>query len=327
MKASFNKIDHMLPPFTLDALRVLDAIDRNKSFAAAAEELFRVPSAVSYTISKLEEELGILIFDRSKQRAVLTPAGRLILERGRHILNAAEDLSHLAQSMANGWESELKIAVDSVLGFSNIYGLIQRFQSDFPRTDIRLTEEILSGSWDALDSGRCDLVIGATGTSPLNRFATHILGEVKFAFVVAKNHPLTELPTPLNTHALRNSNMIVVADSSRYLPTWSAGLLEGRSRIIVQTIEQKIQAQCRGLGVGHLPLHRIQKELADGSLRILELEEPSPRQFISVGWRKSDKGKALKWFISQLKDMVFDNQHGLVPRTTTSNEVEEEQGG
>lgn len=315
----------MLPAFSLDTLRVLDAIERNKSFAAAAKELFRVPSAVSYTISKLEEEFGIQIFDRSRQRAVLTPEGRLILERGRHILNAAEDLGHLVQSMANGWEPELKIAVDSVLGFSHIHGLIQKFQSEFLRTDIRLTEEILSGSWDALDSGRCDLVIGATGTSPLNRFATHILGEVKFAFVVAKDHPLAELPTPVSTHALRNFNMVVVADSSRYLPTWSAGLLEGRSRIIVQTIAQKIQAQCQGLGVGHLPLHRIQKELTDGSLRIVKLEEPSPRQFLSVGWRKSDKGKALKWFIAHLKEMVFDHQQGLVRHPASRGSTAETQ--
>jgi len=56
----------MISPLTLDALRTLDAIDRRRSFAAAADELFRVPSAVSYTINKLEEELGVALFDRSR---------------------------------------------------------------------------------------------------------------------------------------------------------------------------------------------------------------------------------------------------------------------
>lgn len=76
----------MYSPITLDALRVMDAIDRRKSFAAAAEELYRVPSAISYTVNKLEEELQVELFDRSKRKAELTSVGRLILEQGRHIL-------------------------------------------------------------------------------------------------------------------------------------------------------------------------------------------------------------------------------------------------
>lgn len=50
---------------TLEALRVMDAIDRRGSFAAAADELGRVPSALSYTMQKLEEELDVVLFDRS----------------------------------------------------------------------------------------------------------------------------------------------------------------------------------------------------------------------------------------------------------------------
>ena len=74
---------------TLEALRVLDAIDRKGSFGAAAEVLFKVPSALTYTVQKLESDLGISIFDRSKQRAQLTTAGRLLLEQGRQLLQAA----------------------------------------------------------------------------------------------------------------------------------------------------------------------------------------------------------------------------------------------
>ena len=82
----------MYSPITLDALRTLDAIERRRSFAAAADELFRVPSAVSYTVSKLEEDLGVTLFDRSRRKAELTPVGRLILDQGRQILMATEEL-------------------------------------------------------------------------------------------------------------------------------------------------------------------------------------------------------------------------------------------
>ena len=57
---------------TIDALKVLDAIDRKGSFAGAANELFRVPSAISYTVQKLEEDLSVAIFDRTGHRAALT---------------------------------------------------------------------------------------------------------------------------------------------------------------------------------------------------------------------------------------------------------------
>ena len=94
---------------TLEALQTLDAIEHRQSFAAAAEELHRVPSAVSYTINKLEEDLGVTLFDRSKRRAELTATGRLVLEQGRHILKAAEELSALARQAADGWEAELEV--------------------------------------------------------------------------------------------------------------------------------------------------------------------------------------------------------------------------
>src|SRR5690554_7467518 len=86
---------------TIDALKVLDAIDRKGSFAGAAGELFRVPSAISYTVQKLEEDLNVSIFDRSGHKAVLTPAGRYLLEEGRSLLEAAENLAHSTRQVAD----------------------------------------------------------------------------------------------------------------------------------------------------------------------------------------------------------------------------------
>ena len=80
---------------SLDALQVVDAIDRGGSFAAAAKELFRVPSTISYSVAKLEEDLGIQLFERAGPRVTLTAAGRTLLDEGRHLLLAARDLEHL----------------------------------------------------------------------------------------------------------------------------------------------------------------------------------------------------------------------------------------
>lgn len=302
----------MVSPITLDALRTLDAIDRRRSFAAAADELHRVPSAVSYTINKLEEDLGVALFDRSRRKAELTATGRLVLEQGRQILKATDELTALARQAADGWEVELRICIDSVLTSDAAYDLIEAFQKFRPRTEIRLIEEVLGGTWDALNDDRCDLIIGAEGTPPAQGFATHPLGEVAFGFAVAADHPLAKLSTPLPASAIQDYPTVVVADSSRHLPVRSSGLLDGRSRITVPTFKQKIEAQCKGLGVGYLPLHRIRNELAEGHLKILELDVPRRHVEISVVWLRGNKGKGLKWFIDRLKTMRFEPESGLL---------------
>ena len=305
----------MHSPITLDALRTLDAINRRRSFAAAAEELFRVPSAVSYTVNKLEEDLGVELFDRSRRKAELTAVGRLILEQGRHILTATEELTALAKQAADGWEMELRICIDSVLDCEPIYELIEAFQSVQPRIEVRLIEEVLGGTWDALNAERCDIIVGAEGDPPSQGFGVHALGQVPFEFAVVADHPLTQLPQPLSLSAIQNFPTVVVADSSRFLPARSSGLLDGRSRIVVPSIQKKIEAQCRGLGVGYLPRHRIIEQLKSGQLVSLQLEEPRPPQSLSVAWRNTNKGKGLKWFVSRLKGMTFDGHRGLCAST------------
>lgn len=300
----------MISPITLDALRTLDAIDRRHSFAAAADELYRVPSAVSYTINKLEEELGVALFDRSRRKAELTAIGRMVLEHGRQILKATDDLTALARQAADGWEVELRICIDSVLACDPVFELIETFQKLQPRTEIHLSEEVLGGSWDALNDDRCDLVIGAEGAPPAPGFGLHPLGEVVFEFAVAADHPLTQLSMPLPASAIQDYPTVIVADSSRHLPGRSSGLLDGRSRILVPSIERKIEAQCKGLGVGYLPRHRIKQELAEGRLQILTLDVSRQPSAIAVAWRHGNTGKGLKWFVDRLKRMQFDPDSG-----------------
>src|SRR5438045_4179760 len=109
---------------TLESIQVLDAIARKGSFAAAAAELFRVPSAMTYTVQKLEQDLGIVLFDRSGHRAKLTAAGQELLKEGRHLLRAAVDLECRVKRIATGWEAELNIAYDDILPIARLLPLI-----------------------------------------------------------------------------------------------------------------------------------------------------------------------------------------------------------
>lgn len=292
----------MSSPITLDALKVLAAIERKQSFAGAADALFRVPSAISYTVNKLEEDLGIALFDRSKRKAELTAVGRMVIEQGRLILKATDELTHMAQQSANGWESELRICIDSIVLFKPIYTLIAQFQAEYPWIDIRVTEEVLGGTWDSLISDSSDLVIGATGEAHNNDFGVHKLGHIDFVFAVSKDHPLLDEQQPISNREIKKYASIVVADSARNIPSRSVGLLDGQSRITVPSVDKKIDAHLHGLGVGFLPLHRIKHHLATGDLVILQLANYENRHAeLSMSWRKDNKGKALAWFVDKIQ--------------------------
>lgn len=281
---------------TLDALRVLDAIDRKGSFGAAAEALFRVPSALSYTVQKLESDLGISLFDRSKQRAQLTAAGRMLLEQGRQLLQTAGAIEEAVQQLESGWETQLRIAVDTVLPLAPLLQQINAFNLLDKRVAITIGEEVLGGTWDALIAERCDLALGASGDLPKGIFEYRLMGEVEFVFAVAKEHPLRLHKGPVDAAAISAFPTVIIADSSLSAPGRSSGLLESRQIIRVANAAAKIQAQVLGVGVGFLPRHLIQKEIAAGDLIVLDCSVPRPNIPLYIAWRKGNKGKALEWF-------------------------------
>lgn len=282
---------------TLDALRVLDAIERKGSFGAAAEALFKVPSALSYTVQKLESDLGINLFDRTKQRAQLTAAGRLLLEQGRQLLQAASAIEEAVQQLESGWETQLRIAKDTVLPLAPLLQQIRAFNLLDKQVAITIAEEVLGGTWDALIAERCDLALGASGDLPKGIFEYTLMGEVEFVFAVAREHPLCLHQGPVDAAAIAAFPTIVVADSSLSSPARSSGLLESRQIIRVANAGAKIQAQAMGVGVGFLPAHLIRPEVAAGDLVILNCSVPRPNIPLYLAWRKGNKGKALAWFV------------------------------
>ncbi|MEP7728087.1 LysR substrate-binding domain-containing protein [Marinomonas primoryensis] len=285
---------------TLEALRVLEAIHQLGSFAAAADALFKVPSALTYTVKKLEEDLGVALFDRSRQKAVLTPAGHLVLEQGQAILEAAIRLEDSIKQFESGWEPKLRIARDTVLLESPLMTVVGDFLSQNRPVEITLSEEAVGGGWDALQDGRADLVIGVTGELPKGKVHTQALGAIDFVFAIAPTHPLALVEGAITAVQLRQYPAIVVADSSKNLPARNIGIFESRQVLRVDTMRSKIQAQCLGLGVGYLPKHRIVDELKSGRLVVRQCEFPRPNLIAYLAWRKDSPGRGLSWFVEQL---------------------------
>lgn len=288
---------------SIDSLQVLDAIDRKGSFSAAAADLHRVPSAITYSVRQLEEALGVELFDRRGHRAVLTEAGRELLKEGRKLLEAAADLECRVQQVARGWESELRIAVDTLVAPHKLYGILGEFYGESSGTRVRITTEVLGGTWDALASGRADLAVGASGDAPSGRnFATQPLGRVRMVLVAAPFHPLAGERQPVTEARVQRHRAVSVADTSRQLPPRTVGMLSGRDVLTVPTIEDKAAAHVAGLGVGFLPTWIAEREAAAGRLAILRTEPERPAADLVVAWRPGDPGKALQWFVKRLAD-------------------------
>ena len=288
---------------TLESLQVLDAIDRRGSFAAAAEEMHRVPSAITYSIQQLEEALDVLLFDRRGHRAKLTEAGRELLEEGRQLLRAAADLECRVRQVAKGWEAELRIAVTTLVGLEKLYGIVAEFYEENTGTRLRLLQEVLGGTWDAMSSGRADLAIDTSGIIPTGgAYTARPLGRFDMLLVAAPFHPLAKARPPVTEAMLLEHRAVSIADSSRLLPPRTAGLLSGQDVLTVATLEAKVAAHVAGLGVGWLPRWIAEREAWAGRLVILEPEAPRPPVEIVVAWRPASSGKAVKWFVKRLED-------------------------
>ncbi|MBT9613349.1 MAG: LysR family transcriptional regulator [Burkholderiales bacterium] len=287
---------------TLDALQVLDAIDRKGSFAAAAEELFRVPSAITYTVQKLEQDLAVALFDRTGHKAVLTPAGQALLLEGRQLLRAAQLLESRVQRVATGYETELTIAVSDVIGTERLFPLLEDFYREPCGTEVKLINEVYGGSWDALVTGRADLSIGAPGEGPAGGgYSVRPMGLLEFVFAVAPNHPLAQLPEPLSSQAILQYRAISAADSSRHLAPRTSGLLTGQEVLSVPDMRAKLAAHVAGLGVGYLPLRLAREAVQAGQLVIRQVAEPKPAIPLHLAWRTDHAGRALAWFVERLE--------------------------
>ena len=261
---------------SLDLLLILDAIDRRGSFTAAAAALHRVPSALSHAVAKMESDLGITLFLREGRKATLNEAGRTLLDDGRHLLRAASELERRVQRVADGWEAELRIAIDAVIPIERVFPLLKRFYAAGCGTQIRLSGEVLGGTWDALTTGRADLAIGAPGDPPSRSgIATRLLcTHTDFVFAIAPDHPLANWEGDIPASELLRHRAIVVADTSQELDARTIGLLEGQDILRVPDIRAKLAAQVAGLGIGHVPRWLAEPEIAAGRLVKKVLGDP-----------------------------------------------------
>jgi DNA-binding transcriptional LysR family regulator len=284
---------------TLDALVVLDAIDRAGSFASAAERLYRVPSAVSYTVHKLEQDLGVAIFDRSGHRARLTAAGARLLKDGRDLLQLAEEVERRVRGAAIGWEAQLVIVASDAFPRGALYELVRAFHEtpQHQLTHLELRVEPRAACWSTLLSGKTDLVVGTPEPAPrADGIAHRTLGEVPLSLVVPAGHPLARAAEPIPPAVVAQHTMV------RQSPSEAADHAHSATDLVtVGDFESQVHAIRCGLGVGYVPAGLVQDDVTAGRL-VLKATTEVPTMRLGVAWRALAAGNGLQWFVSRLCD-------------------------
>ncbi|WP_129830961.1 LysR family transcriptional regulator [Vibrio parahaemolyticus] len=289
----------MQSPITLEALHILDAIDRRGSFAAAANELDRAPSSLSYQIQKLEQDLDINIFDRSGHKALFTEAGKLILERGRAILQASEKLVNDATLLANGWELDITVAFDGIIPVSNFFQMVDAL-AEVSSTRIRLQEEILAGSWESLNTGRADLLVCPSLDTLPQEVKAEKIGKMSMIWVAATEHYVHKRSGEFDDSAREKYRIIAIADTAREQPALSINIIQKQPRLTVTNFTAKVEALTAGLGIGTLPRQIALPLIEKGVLKQIEGTEEQPMDII-LAWRRNTMGEAKSWCIQYLK--------------------------
>ena len=281
-------------PITVEALLVLDAIEYRGSYAAAAEQLNKVPSALSYIVQKLEEQLNVTIFQRQGRRAVLTPAGKHLLDEGRKVLSTINSLAEQTQTIANGWEPKIRIACDSIIDIKPVFKGLQLFLDGHKNIEVDVQEEVMNGTWEVLIDDRVDLVIGAPSPVPNQKGIRAIkIGELEIVLVANNAHELSQGKQQVQPEHLAKYRSVIVHDSARHEIPWSMNMIEGSQHFYVSSIAQKIEAIVAGIGIGYLPKNLIESHTDSENLVIIELEEKLPPQDVFMAWKITNKGKGL----------------------------------
>jgi DNA-binding transcriptional LysR family regulator len=260
------------PRITLDQWAALVAVVEHGGHAQASRALHRTQSTVTYTVNKLENQLGVQLFERQGRRSVLTPAGQVLYRRGRALLVEAGRLERSAAELAQGWEPEVRLAVEIIFPTWLLLDCLAEFGRERPETRIELVESVLAGTDEALLEGRVDIAIGSVVPGG---FVGEPLMPIRFICAAAPTHPLHQIGRQLTLDDLREHRHLVIRDSGTRR-TRSGGWLN-ENRWTVSHKATSIRAACMGLGYAWFPEESIREELREGRLRPLELAEGRER--------------------------------------------------
>ncbi|MCF7533706.1 LysR family transcriptional regulator [Pseudomonas petrae] len=296
----------MLDGVSLDQLRTFIAAVDEGSFSAAARKLNRVQSAVSGWIGGLEDQIGVQLFDRTGRFPKLTREGALLLADARDIVLKVDTLKARAKLMTSGVEPELAVVIDVFFPTAVVTAVAKAFAKAFPLTPLRVFVEALGAAYEPVLAGRCSLGILPPLPLAFPSLSIEKLGEVPLVAVAAPDHPLAHFASRIPRRELARHTQLVLTDRSELTAGRDFGVASPATwRLADLSTKHAFLKDC--VGWGGMPLHMVAKDIADGTLVVLDVDEmpPSGSMLTMSAFHLASRppGPAGRWFIDRLKQV------------------------
>ena len=257
---------------TLDQFLTFTTVAEEGSFSATARRMNRAQSAVTYAIQKLEDQLGLLVFDRSSYRPTLTEAGAALLPRAIRIMREVEAFSDQARGITQGLEPELPLVVDAMFPMPRIVDALRVFGERYPTVPTRIYVASMGATANLVLDGTCTFGIALIFAVEGSALRAYPIETVRMVAVAAPCHPLSALRRPISTDELQQHVQLVLTDHSGRTDKRDNGVLSRRNWRLGD-LGAKHAMLLGGLGWGGMPLHMVQSDIDAGRLCRIEPEE------------------------------------------------------
>lgn len=262
----------LFPKTTLEQWRVLHAIVEHGGYAQAAAALYRSQSSVSYAVSRLQEQLGVVLLEPDGRRMKLTRAGHALLHDAKPLLDAAFRLEQRALRLEHEWEEEVRLAVDTSCPPWLLQQVLFDFATICQQTTVQLFEVSAAEVADLLASMQVE--IGIAGFVPPGVSAEWLLN-IDFIAVAAPTHPLSSSHRILGAIDLRQHTQVLVRHAGFVPPRRLSQ--DAMAPWVVGHLQTALDIVRSGIAYAWLPAHLIQSDLDKGSLRPLPLRSGQHR--------------------------------------------------
>lgn len=259
------------PKSTIEQWRILQAVVDFGSYAKAAERLNKSQSSLNHAVAKLQSQLGIQLLSVKGRKTQLTSSGETMLRRARQILQDVEALESLAVTLNKGWEAEITCSIEAIYPKEDLYQVLQTFLPDSRDSRIKIKDQVISGSEEAILDKSADLVI--SNMIPKGHLA-NTLCTVKMLLVTGADNPHFSQQVIKQEH-LANTLQIVISDTGR--AKTNKGWLKAEQRWTVDNFYEAINILKNNIGFCWIPESIATPFIEDGTLIKLGIENHSER--------------------------------------------------
>ena len=278
---------------TLTELRYIVTLAQESHFGRAAERCHVSQPTLSVGVKKLEDELGVLIFERTKSAVRLTPVGEGIVTQAQKVLEQAQSIRELAQAGKNQLASPLKVGAIYTVGpymFPHLIPQLHRVAPDMP---LYIEENFTHILRDKLRTGELDAIIIALPFQEADVLTLPLYDE-PFYVLMPANHPWSKKQT-IDAEMLNDKSLLLLGEGHCFrdqvleaCPTTRKGEAPTHTTVESSSLETIRHMVASGLGVSILPLSAVDSHhYSAGVLDIRPLTPPVPFRTVAIAWRAS----------------------------------------